>query len=222
MKNCISLISLSKYLEEYIKKNIKNDFINVKNIYHPIKKNNIIFNYNDYLSNNNKHIIQIGSQMRIFKTFLYLNFKNHKKILLSSNIDNTLNILKKELYLKDDYELNLNNFNIEHKYVNSYEYDELLKKNIIFIHLYDSSANNTILEAISYKVPIIVNKHPAVVEYLGENYPLYYEDENEINDNFISSERILNAYNYLNEYNFNDFSYKRFNEELLELLQNYQ
>ena len=141
---------------------------------------------------------------------------------MTSKQDQGTSCFVPELYLKDDYELNLNNFNIEHKYVNSYEYDELLKKNIIFIHLYDSSANNTILEAISYKVPIIVNKHPAVVEYLGENYPLYYEDENEINDNFISSERILNAYNYLNEYNFNDFSYKRFNEELLELLQNYQ
>jgi predicted protein tyrosine phosphatase len=218
IKKCKILITLSKYLEEYIKKNIKYDFIDTINIYHPIKESNIVFNYEEYLANNNKYIIQIGSQMRIFKTFLYLNFKNHKKIWLTSNIDNTISILKKELKLDDYYKLNLIDFNIEHKYVSSDEYDDLLKKNIIFVHLYDSSANNTILEAISYKVPIIVNRHPAVVEYLGDNYPLYFNDEDEINDDFISNDRILQAYNYLNQYNFNDFSYKKFNQELLELL----
>ena len=230
IKNCLKLISLSKYVESQLIENIKiydNNSIEIKNIYHPIKDNRnnynkIIFNYKKYLNNKNKCILQIGSQMRILKTFLYLKLKKFKKIWLSININDTLNFLKKELYLTDNATIDLNNFNIEHKYVSNYEYDDLLSQNIIFIHLFDSSANNTILEAITNKVPIIVNKHPSIIEYLGEDYPLYFNNEHDIDDNFISNENILNAYNYLNKYKFNDLSYKKFSEQLLEALDNYQ
>ena len=55
------------------------------------------------------------------------------------------------------------------------EYDDLLSKNVVFIHLIDASTVNTILECIVRNTPIIINKHPAVVELLGEDYPLYYD-----------------------------------------------
>jgi polysaccharide pyruvyl transferase WcaK-like protein len=53
------------------------------------------------------------------------------------------------------------------------EYDDLLTKNIVFIQLVDASTVNTILECIVRNTPIIVNPHPAVVEMLGPDYPLY-------------------------------------------------
>ena len=54
------------------------------------------------------------------------------------------------------------------------QYDLLLSQNIVFIHLIDASAVNTVIECITRDTPIIVNKHPAIVEMLGEKYPLYY------------------------------------------------
>lgn len=54
------------------------------------------------------------------------------------------------------------------------EYDALLSENIVFINLVDASAINTVIECIIRNTPILVNRHPAVVELLGENYPLYY------------------------------------------------
>jgi hypothetical protein len=54
------------------------------------------------------------------------------------------------------------------------QYDDLLTKNIVFINLVDASAVNTVIECIVRNTPIVVNDHPAVVEMLGENYPLYY------------------------------------------------
>jgi len=39
---------------------------------------------------------------------------------------------------------------------------------------------NTVLECFVRNTPIIVNRHPAVVEILGENYPLYYRDYYEV------------------------------------------
>jgi len=59
-------------------------------------------------------------------------------------------------------------------YQKNKEYDVLLSKNIVFLKLVDASAVNTVLECIVRNTPIIINKLPAIVEILGEDYPLYY------------------------------------------------
>jgi len=61
---------------------------------------------------------------------------------------------------------------IEH--LSNTNYDELLSKNIVFVYLVDASAVNTLIECIVRNTPILINRHPAVVELLGEKYPLYY------------------------------------------------
>jgi len=57
------------------------------------------------------------------------------------------------------------------------EYDAFLTNNIVFLHLVDGSAINTLIECCVRNTPIIINKHPAVVEILGDKYPLFYETE---------------------------------------------
>ena len=57
-----------------------------------------------------------------------------------------------------------------------YNYDLLLMQNIVFINLIDASAVNTILECIVRNTPIIVNKIDGIIDYLGEDYPLYYNE----------------------------------------------
>jgi hypothetical protein len=56
------------------------------------------------------------------------------------------------------------------------EYDRLLATSVLFLQLADASAVSTLVECIVRGTPILVNPLPAVVEYLGEGYPLYYED----------------------------------------------
>lgn len=55
-------------------------------------------------------------------------------------------------------------------------YDELLSKNIVFLHLVDCSAVNTIMECIVRNTPFIVNRLPALEEILGESFPGFYSD----------------------------------------------
>ena len=50
------------------------------------------------------------------------------------------------------------------------------------LDLWDTSANNTIHRGIQRAVPIIVKDHPAVREYLGNDYLLYFQDLNQIYD----------------------------------------
>ena len=55
------------------------------------------------------------------------------------------------------------------------EYDLLMQNSVVFLCLFDASAVNTLLECIRFKTPVLVNPLPAVVEYLGPHYPLYYD-----------------------------------------------
>lgn len=55
-------------------------------------------------------------------------------------------------------------------------YDELLSRSIIFNEYYTVSASNTIIEAMARGVPLLVNRRPAIEEYLGAGYPLLFDD----------------------------------------------
>lgn len=87
--------------------------------------------------------------------------------------------------------------------LNNDEYDEILSKNIVFLHLVDASAVNTIIECIVRNTPIIVNYHSAVIELLGEDYPLYflngsiYEMNKQIQEMLQTPEKIHETYLYL-------------------------
>jgi len=65
-------------------------------------------------------------------------------------------------------------------YVDNASYDELLTKNVVFLNLVDGSAVNTLLECLVRHTPVFVNRHPAVVEVLGESYPMYFRDPSEV------------------------------------------
>jgi len=60
--------------------------------------------------------------------------------------------------------------------VSDRRYDALLARNVVFLDLLGSVANNTVIECIVRRTPVLVNPLPAVVEYLGEDYPLYFRD----------------------------------------------
>ena len=108
----------------------------------------------------------------------------------------------------------------------NHDYDELLTKNIVFLHLVDGSAINTLNECIVRNTPIIVNKHPSTVELLGEKYPLFYEDYSseesasktyfEINkqmDAFFKDPTIIHkAYKYLSSLDKTPFRIETFKE----------
>ena len=51
------------------------------------------------------------------------------------------------------------------------EYDRLLTENIAMLWLTDCSACNTVLEYMARNTPLLLNKHPAVIEILGDTYP---------------------------------------------------
>jgi hypothetical protein len=54
------------------------------------------------------------------------------------------------------------------------DYDQLLASSVVFLNLVDASACNTVIECLARHTPIIINRLPALEEYLGKDYPLFY------------------------------------------------
>lgn len=75
------------------------------------------------------------------------------------------------------------------------DYDKLLSSSVVFLKLEDAAAVNTIIECIIRNTPIIVNRLPATVEYLGADYPLFYNHINEVSK--FTAKDVQAAYKYL-------------------------
>ena len=56
------------------------------------------------------------------------------------------------------------------------EYDELLSECVVLVDVYDSSCNNAIVESVVRHTPALVRRLPPTEEYLGRDYPLFFDD----------------------------------------------
>ena len=83
------------------------------------------------------------------------------------------------------------------EYTDNPEFDDLLTKNVVFLNLVDGSAINTLLECFVRNTPVFVNRHPAAVEVLGEQYPMYYNRPSDVNTLLQQPQLIFNTHVYL-------------------------
>jgi hypothetical protein len=195
---CKGLYVLSKYHANFLKVIISHIPINV--LYHPTEIPDNKFNFENFIKNNDKSVVNIGWWLRKLNSFYLLN-SPYKKVRLLPN-----NKCKDTIFRLSKVERALYNIELtEHQtksvnlldHLSNDDYDKLLTENIIFLDLYDSSANNAIIEAIARATPILINRHPAVIEYLGEDYPFYFNDYNEAENKLKNLDLIRQTHNYL-------------------------
>jgi hypothetical protein len=77
-------------------------------------------------------------------------------------------------------------------------YDELLASSVVVGELYGAAANNVTVECMARGTPLIVNRLPAIEQYLGVDYPLFYSDISEI-ATLLTEENLLAANTHLLE-----------------------
>ena len=207
----IYLYTLSIYHKEYISNNYPDFADKVLSIHHPIDLdiNDEQFNINDFLENRN--IFHIGWWLRNFKTFIDLKPPNN---------------FKKKLLVKNDFkkpfEMNICKYNdmssveiVEE--VNNEDYAKIFKNSCIFVDILDCIANNTILECIKFNTPIIVRRTKSAEEYLGTNYPLFYNSTEELlilKEESFFLDLIIESNNYLKKMNKNHLSLSFFNKKI--------
>lgn len=197
LSSCDGLFVMSEELKEYVINKFNPSFF-VEVVKHPLPYINVEeWNYESYINNNEKKIIQVGNWLRKTYGIFKINVpKNFIKIITPFG-DRTKNELKFWSEL-DNISISEEEYNnvIKYGFIESTEYNKLFKDNIFFLNLYNSTANNIILECIKSNCPIIVNNNPNIKKYLGNDYPLYYNSYSDIID-LITDENIKRAHLYL-------------------------
>jgi len=61
-------------------------------------------------------------------------------------------------------------------YVDAPAYDRLLATSVVLAEYFAVAASNTVIECIARTTPILINRLPALEEYLGPDYPLFFDD----------------------------------------------
>jgi glycerol-3-phosphate cytidylyltransferase len=196
LEKCKGIFVLSNYFKLWLRQQVPNT-IPISLLYHPTEEVSIKFDYKSFVDNTEKCVIQIGYWLRNMCSIGLINNNKYKKVWLYGN-DWAYSCLKRENEEHKKNNISCGNMNNVLQIRLSDElYDEFLSKNIAFVSVYDSSANNAVIECITRYTPLIINKHPAVVEYLGELYPMYFENMSEVNDMLNDYELIKKCTDYL-------------------------
>lgn len=89
------------------------------------------------------------------------------------------------------------------------DFDFLFTHTVQFIDLEGASAITGLLECMRRNTPLLIRKHPAVKEYLGDDYPFYFDSKEEAQEKINNSQFIQVTHDYLRNMNkeFIDINY---------------
>ena len=181
---CKGIFVFSEYFAKYIRQELN---IPVNVLYHPTDIPDIKFNWDNFIINKDKKLIQLGYWLRKTTFIFQLKTDLYKKLWCYGS-KWAFKHFSEEVTIHDDDLIN----NVTCIRVSDQDYDKLLSENIAILYLYDTSVNNSVIECIARNTPLVVNYHPALVEYLGEDYPLFYH-------NIEECEKIINDFNLLHK-----------------------
>jgi tetratricopeptide (TPR) repeat protein len=204
LPHCLGLFSLSHHHAEWLKKQTGKP---VSVLTHPTEIPDKQFDFDLFIANPQKKVVQIGWWLRKLNSIYQLpiaqnNSLGYKKIRIGSLFELEESLFTKFMRLEAriykieiEEKYSANTMTIEH--LSNQDYDDLLSMNIAFIDLYDSSANNAIIECIARTTPLLINPLPAVKEYLGEDYPMYFHTLEEAAEKALDTSLILATHQYL-------------------------
>ncbi len=212
MDNCIMLFSLSTYVTNYLHEKFAqvNRQVKIITLKHPVDQDGIIpFSMEKYNQNAQKQLIQIGQQYRKMSSIYRVKCPGHGKMWLTGT--KVFNKLAARLKTECAYlNIKINHLLVQMYYTKTFEeYDELLSQNVVFVDLFDAAANNTVLECIVRKTPILVNRVGGIAEYLGEDYPLYFSRLDEV-PGLLTIDNLMRAHEYLKNIGVQDLTMDAF------------
>tara|TARA_Y100001938_G_C8078820_1_gene427797 strand:+ start:406 stop:1551 length:1146 start_codon:yes stop_codon:yes gene_type:complete len=203
MDSCMGLFTLSEDLADFLRRETGKK---VSWIYHPTEIPEKIFNFERFLHNENKLIIQVGYWLRkpnsIYLLPLNKESKYKKTKLIPYENEKIKDMISHfEVAEKQNYDIQ---FTQEHK-DNTFlmprksdeDYDELLSRNIVFLDLYATSANNAVIECIARTTPLLINRLPATELYLGKDYPFFFSSLDEAAEKCLDLNLVKRTHEYL-------------------------
>lgn len=162
---CRGLFCLSEHLRAYLEPRVA---CPVEVVPHPTSFDCARFDFEAFRRSEQKRLLLIGHWLRRFQSFYDLSAPGFRKCLLRCQADSLYERLGGVVC--DDGSVELL------PWQPPADYDRLLSRNPVFLDLIDASANNSVIECLARHTPLLVNRLPAVMEYLGSDYPLYFDD----------------------------------------------
>jgi hypothetical protein len=171
---CRGLFTLTEYHRKSLEQKVS---IPVNNLIHPTEMPKLKWSRSAFEANREQKIVQVGWWLRRLHTIYRLPTRKYKKIFLRITHADLAPLLEKEREnLLEEGAFNDSMYKTAETatFLQNDEYDRLISENLIIIDLYDSSANNTVIECLVRNTPLLVNPIAPVIEYLGPDYPFYF------------------------------------------------
>lgn len=183
---------------------------------HPTEPPECRFSMEAFLANPDRRIIQIGSWLRRLHSIALLKVRMRKALLAPRpGSDPHLQSLLRREAQHDSAARNADWSAVEFlAFHSAAEYDRLLMNNIVFLDLYDSVVNNTIIECIVRRTPVICNRLPSLEESLGRNYPLFFSNLEEAASKAENLDLIEKGHRHLSAIPLSAFSQEAFRDSV--------
>jgi hypothetical protein len=176
--HCRGLFALSNHLAKWLQAHVD---VPVEVLTHPAEPATVRFNFEAFCRSRERKLMQIGVWLRRFHSIRFLDAPGYLKMWVLTH-DHARNLAAREAATMDIYgsdgSLYTGNY-MECQWLRHQAYDFLLSRNIVFLDAYDMSASNTVVECIERNTPILIRNLPAAREYLGEDYPFYFDNLDE-------------------------------------------
>jgi hypothetical protein len=164
---CRGVITLSHYACDQARRLLG---VPSDSVLHAAEPGPVLFTMDRFLSAAPRSLLMVGWWMRRFATFCHLRAPGYVKRLLPgiSSAQALERAFTWERCLEPARRCLM-------PHLAAGDYDALLARSVVFLDLFDASANNAVIECIARRTPLLVRRLPAVVEYLGEDYPFFFD-----------------------------------------------
>ena len=195
LPHCKGIFTLSLHAALFIRDKLKRA-VPVEGIKHPAETTDRLFDMNHFLQK--KRLLHAGNWLRRCSSFLHVKIPEGWEKMMLMN-PSTASYLAGELIFNGQDESVLSTIN-QVQHVPDSMYDELLAESVVFLDLCDSNATNTIIECILRNTPVLVNRIPAVEEYLGADYPFYFQSLEEAESKLQDMDLVKETTEYLSSF----------------------
>ena len=193
LRRCLGLVVLSEDFRAWLQPRVGVPVVALK---HPSEIPPLAFTMDRFRNNPHPRLLQVGWWLRRLHSIYQVPVVRLHRSLLRPDFPLFARVLQRErkvlgLSCLDEARVEILPF------APPQEYDQLLAENVVFCHLFATSANNVVIECIARNTPIVINPLPAIVEYLGADYPLYFDSLEEAASKAEDLQLVESAHQYL-------------------------
>jgi hypothetical protein len=210
-------IALSEYLGEWLRGKLRRPVLVRK---HPGEAGMLKFSLERWEAQQKRRIIQIGWYARNHRAIYQVEVPDgyHKIHLLQGQPWIAEHIKRTDEFSPYRNRAWIGDVNVIDE-VNNSQYDYLMASSLVLNQYWDVSASNTVVEAIARNTPMLVNRHPALIEYLGVDYPLFFDELSDVPKLLKDSARIRHSWRYLVEMDKHWLSVDSFTRDVVGFVQ---